>query len=362
MPQPTGHRRKLPPADLLSALLLAVASVAVLIWQVFVVGPATTYRGQPAQRPPVSSGQPGPIATYSLPVTAELGRGVVLISGEGTAGSASGTGIILSEAGLVLTNYHVVSDTRRLSVRVNGGDSYSATLVGRNVWSDVAVLRLERASGLPLAVLADDPVQVGDRVVAVGNGRGAGRLQASGGGVTDVDASVLLPSAFGGYGSDRLTGLIESTAGAIPGYSGGPTFNQFNEVVGVTSAGREEVSQLMTSYSIPIDTAMDIANDIINGRQGEQTRVGPGAWLGVTLGAENVAVIVSVLPESPASTAGLLPGSTFLSFAGAPIDTANALLKALESSDPGEVVEITWLDAGGQAREALVELGTSPTN
>jgi S1-C subfamily serine protease len=149
-------------------------------------------------------------------------------------------------------------------------------------------------------------VAVGDRVVAVGNGDGGGVLLASGGSVTELDATVMLESAFGSYGYEDADGMIRSTAGAIPGYSGGPTYNAATEVVGVTSAGQDAVAAQMSTYSIPIAKAAAIADDIAAGRQSEQTRIGPGAWLGVSLGTRNVAVLTActrtprlLRPDSP---------------------------------------------------------------
>lgn len=340
---------------LLIALVLAAPSL--------LAGQAPTLRAPSDPKPPIARTDHGPLPTYTTAVTAEMTLGIVLISGTSTAGPSSGTGIVLSESGLVLTNYHVVADTTSLQVQIAADQAtYPASLLGRNVWADVAVLQLDGAAGLQVAKLDPSGVRVGDRVIAVGNGRGEGRLVASGGSVTELAASITLPSSFGGYGTDRLGGLIQSTAGAVPGYSGGPTFDAQNQVVGVTSAGREEPSDFMTSYSIPIADATQIADDIVAGRQSERTRVGPGPWLGITLGTENVPVVTSVRPGSPAEAAGIGSGATITSYNGQPVSTANGFLKAVESSDPGESVEISWIDLSGQAREALIVLGTSPTN
>lgn len=360
--QPVRGKRPAARAGLVLVLVTALIA-AVVGWQVLGAAETATWRSEPVRRSPIVRAPVGPVQTFSTPVTAAMSAGVVLISGELDDGIASGTGIVLSSSGLVLTNYHVVSDTVDLQVHVaKDANTYRATVLGRNVWSDIAVLQLQAASGLTVATLDDDGLQVGDRVVAVGNSHGEGRLVASGGSVTQLDSSVLLPSAFGGYGADRLSGLIQSTAGAVPGYSGGPTFDHENEVVGVTSAGRDQAAEYMTSYSIPIDTAMAIANDIIGGRQNGQTRLGPGPWLGVTLGSEDVPLVMSVIPGSPAEAVGLTPGATITSYNNVQLSTANALLKVLESSGPGERVLLGWVDEAGQTHEGFITLGTSSTN
>lgn len=316
-----------------------------------------------AQEGPNSSDRTGPIPTYQAQVTPELSAGVVLITGMSDYGRSSGSGMVLTEDGLVLTNYHVVADTATLSVEIaDTGQSFDAVLLGRNVWSDVALLRLEGASGLVTVDLSQKPVQMGDEVIAVGNADGGGRLLGTGGSITSLNSTIWLESQFGGYGNDPMTGLYESTTGAVPGYSGGPTFNTDATVIGITSAGQDEVATEMVTYSIPIDKAMHIVDDILGGRESEQTRIGPGPWLGVGLGEEDVPTITGVTPGSPAEAAGLTVGSNIISFNGRAVYRANGLLKLMESADPGQQVEIIWNDESNIRREALVTLGTSPLN
>lgn len=360
-PQPAPRKQGLAaPVTVVVTLLLAVA----LVFQVLGGIGNKTMREISGPRPvPQAPVLNDPVPSHEAEVTAALSTGVVLVNGETATGTSAGSGIILTESGLVLTNYHVVADTTELVVETaDGGARYGATLLGRNAWQDVAVLQLAGASGLPIAPLGDGPVAVGDQVTAVGNANGRGRLVASTGGVTQLDAAIRLPSVFGGYGVDLLEGLIEFSAGAVPGYSGGPTFDAADRVIGVTSAGSDEVSHAMVTYSIPIGTAMQIADDIINERQSDQTRVGPGPWLGITIGGDNVPVATSILDDSPAARAGLTTGSTITSFRGVQISTASDLLKLLESSDPGETLELAWTDEAGTPREGFVTLGTSPTN
>ena len=322
-------------------------------------------RPAPADGPegPTGPSQEGPIPTYQAQVTPELSAGVVLITGMADYGRSSGSGMVLTPDGLVLTNYHVVADTQTLSVEIaDTGQSYDAVLVGRNVWSDVALLQLQAASGLTTVELSERAVKTGDEVVAIGNADGGGVLLGTGGSVTALNATIWLESAFGGYGTDPMTGLIESTMGAVPGYSGGPTFDTDGQVVGVTSAGYDEVATAMVTYSIPIDSAMHIVDDILGGNETEQTRIGPGPYLGVGLGEEDVPTITGVTPGSPAELAGLTVGSTITSFNGTQVTRANALLKLMESSEPGQQVEIIWTTEYGEVREALVTLATSPLN
>ncbi|GAA2182376.1 hypothetical protein GCM10009785_21430 [Brooklawnia cerclae] len=345
-------------------IVLALALGAAGAW--IVDGATPSNRSTPITRHPLPQVQrpaQNPTSTHQVTVTPDLSVGVVLVWGELTDSESAGSGIVLTDSGLVLTNYHVVADTFALTVEVpTTGDTYDATVVGRNMWADVALLQLAGASGLQPAAIDHDGLAVGDQVTAVGNADGGGVLVGSGGSVTSVDASVTLPSNFGMYGTDTLSGLIRSTAGAIPGYSGGPTFDSDAEVVGMTSAGRTRVSNDMTTFSIPIGSALEIVDDIVAGHETEHTRIGPAAWLGVSLGAADRPAVTYVQPGSPAEVAGLSPGSTITAFGGIAVETANALLRLVESTDPGDRVDLEWTDEAGIAQAAPVVLGTSSTN
>ncbi len=362
---PSGRPRRLTSAPgrlgLVSALAVLLVAVALVVLQ---FTPGRGYaRAAGIPRPQVPRSQTQPIPAYPTAVTPKMSDGVVLINGELDDGFSSGTGIVLSDSGLVLTNYHVVAGTTYLTAQPAGGSrNYQADLLGRNIWADVALLQLRGAGGLVTADLAADPVRIGDRVIVVGNGDGGGVLLASGGSVIDIDAAVSLESAFGGYGFDEAVGMIQSTAGAIPGYSGGPTYNDAIQVVGVTSAGQDPDDEEMITYSIPIETATAIAEDIAAGRESEQTRIGPVGWLGVDFGTRNVAVVTAVQQGSPAEMIGLTAGSTINSFDSHPINSASGFLRIAESYDPGDVVVVAWQDEQGQPRETTVTLATSPTN
>ena len=304
-----------------------------------------------------------PIPTYHTEVTAELSRGVALIFGKSPEGRSAGSGMVLTSDGLVLTNYHVGAGTHELQVEINDTkQQFAAHVVGRNLMADVALVKLENASGLVTIALSDQHVSPGDRVVAVGNAGGEGILRGTGGSVSRVNTTIWLDSAYGGYGEDPLMGVIESSAGAVPGYSGGPTFNQTAEAIGITSAGQQEESSQMVSYTIPIDHAMHVVDDILAGRESPNTRIGPRPLLGLDLGEEDVPKVHGVTRGSPADAAGIVAGATIVSFNGTPVDRAHTLLRLLDGTDPDQTVEVTWRDSSGQEHSGQVTLGTNPAN
>src|SRR5580765_1360966 len=151
--------------------------------------------------------------------------------------SAAGTGIVLSSDGTVVTNNHVIRGATTIrATDVGNGRTYSATVVGYDVAADLAVLKLNNASGLKTAKLADSSkVRVGDTVVAVGNAGGAGGTPSSATGkVTRLGSTIT--ASDGGSNSERLTGMIEHDARIQPGDSGGALADSSGRVIGINTA------------------------------------------------------------------------------------------------------------------------------
>jgi S1-C subfamily serine protease len=186
---------------------------------------------------------------------------------------AAGTGIVLTSTGEVLTNYHVITGATQITATdISTGQTYPATLVGYDAAADVAVLQLSGASGLPTAQLDTAEPAVGQTVVAVGNAEGAGGAPKwVSGAVTSDDRSVVATNDSG-KSPESLTGMLQDTAGIVPGYSGGPLVNSAGEVVGMNTSGSfTSLSKPATAaYAIPIAKALGIANEIVAG-QGSTT-------------------------------------------------------------------------------------------
>lgn len=358
-----------PPRSLASrialGLLRAVLILALVLGLAFwLFGPRTsTTPPPPTPTAPSASAPANPegeqVATREVSVTDQMRQGVVLVGGDTSRGRSSGTGVVV-QPGIVLTNYHVVKGTTTLEITYEpDGPSAPAEMLGFSPNIDLAVLQVHGADHYPAAVIADEPVEIGDEVVAVGNARGGGVLYGTAGQVLGLDTSVEVNSSFGSTDATTLSGMIQSSAGAVPGYSGGPTLNVHHEVVGITTAGSEFVTAQMQSFSIPIDRALEVRDLVLTGARSPEVQVGRGAYLGVTMPTDS-AVVESVAPGGPAEIAGVLPGESISEVSGVPVDTSREVMQELFRHNPGDVVTLTL--TGDVPRVVEVTLGLSPTN
>lgn len=356
---------------------------------------AAAYAGPGAGRAPAwpSSGTTTTTQTDATPATSEEATGVVVI--ETVLGyqdaEAAGTGIVLTSDGLVLTNDHVVAGSTEIRVAVPAtGATYTATVVGTDASSDVAVLELDDASGLATATLDDDgEPAVGDAVTAVGNAGGTGELVAADGTVTALGRTITT-AAEGAASSETLEGLIEVDADIVSGDSGGPLLDAEGEVVGIDTAASSGTSDIV-GYAIDVDDAMAIVQQVLSGEETATVTLGYPAFLGVEvaspqaasaglpggagygasygagLGASAAAssstagaLVAGVVEGAPAATAGLAAGDTITAVDGAAVTTADDLTATLAEHDPGDTVTVIWTDAAGQAHEADVTLAQGP--
>lgn len=295
----------------------------------------------------------------------EQSEGVVLIDtvlGD-NEGAGAGTGMVIDEDGLVLTNYHVVEDSSSVKVTVaSTGDTYDAEVLGYDASSDVALLDIDASDLTPVQV-DDDGVDVGDDLTAVGNGGGQGFLSAVDGDVIAEDQSITASDRYGADGED-LSGLIQTDAAAVSGYSGGPMVDDEGEVVGITTAAGSSggfarpTAQTSQSYAVPIDDALAIANQIEDGDESGSVTVGPAAYLGV--GIDDNLSVTQVEPSSAAADAGLSAGDTLLEIDGKSVASVDDLQSAIAAHEPDDTVSITWRDASGEQHQEEATLGRSP--
>jgi S1-C subfamily serine protease len=294
--------------------------------------------------------------------------------------SAAGTGIVLTSDGLVLTNNHVIDGSTAISVTVAAtGKTYTATVVGTDVKDDVALLKLQGASGLTTATPDTHGVPaVGTNVTAVGNASGGGMLMAAGGVVTQLNSSVTASSGYTVQG-ETLGGMIEFDAAVVAGDSGGALLNTQGDVVGITTAASVG-SATIVAYAIPIDSALAIANKIETGDQSGGVTLGYPAFLGVAV-ASNVgtmpglgsnglgssgsttvagAQLAHVYADTPAASAGLVAGDTITAIDGVAVTSADVLSTAISGHKPGDSVSLTWTDTSGSTQSATVKLAQGP--
>ncbi len=269
--------------------------------------------------------------------------------------AAAATGMILTPAGEVVTNHHVVEGSTSVKVTVmSTGRTYAATVVGTDAKDDVAVLRMSGASGLNTVTPDTDGVSVGDKVTAVGDANGTvSSLSAASGRVLALGQSITTRSDGTATG-ERLHGMIQISSDVIAGDSGGATYDQDGRVVGMTTAASAGGTDVV-GYAVPIATVLRVANDLEQQVPGPRYDYTRPAFLGVGL-ARTGDTVRGVFAGTPAATAGIRAGARINEIGGTPVATAAQLRKAVAARSPGDHVSVGWVDAGGSRHRATVTL------
>jgi serine protease Do len=279
----------------------------------------------------------------------------------------AGTGIIIDPGGVILTNFHVVQGADSITATALGL-LYPVDLVGYDRSHDIAVLQLRGTDGgLPTSILGDSStLAVGDPVVALGNAHGSDSpLTNEAGTVTGFGRAISAKDELTGS-AEEMTGLIEIAAPVRAGDSGGPLVNAAGQVVGVTTAA--SVNFRMgpggEGFAIPINDAMAVAGQIRSRMPTDTVHIGPPTLLGVGVSSNDQTqslpgvLLREVLHGGPAQQAGLLDGDVLLSINGAQLDSANTLTDVLDRHYPGDVVDLVWIDRGGQQRTGKATLSS----
>lgn len=265
-----------------------------------------------------------------------------------------GSGVIVSPAGYILTNNHVVEGADEIEVVLNDSRRARAKVIGTDPDSDLAVLKVE-LDRLPVIVLGNsDALQVGDHVLAIGNPFGVGQTVTSG-----------IVSALGRnqLGINTFENFIQTDAAINPGNSGGALVDVDGNLMGINTAIYSRSGGSMgIGFAIPVSTARAVMEGIV--RDGRVTR----GWIGVepndltpelaeTFGiAPGQGVIITgVLQNGPAALAGIRPGDVILEVAGQPVGNVSALLSAVAGLKPGESTPFTV-----QRKDQRLELRVTP--
>ena len=240
-----------------------------------------------------------------------------------------GTGVIFASDGLILTNAHVVEGSSRVSVRLVDGRSMEGSVVGADPVTDLAVVRVDAAEPLPVAMLGDsDQVQVGDWAIAVGNPFGLDNTVTLG-----IVSSTNRNASKLGITDKRLD-LIQTDAAINPGNSGGPLLNADGEVVGINAMVRTGPGAGL-GFSIPINRARTIADQLVSKGRASHAMVG----LMLSKDAQGVRVR-SVLPGGPAAKAGFQEGDVVNKVAGQIVQDPAQFLSRMEESGVGKPLAV----------------------
>ena len=279
--------------------------------------------------------------------------------GQNQVESGAGSGVIISSDGYILTCAHVVSGASQITVTI-GDTDYTATVVGEDDTSDVAVLKID-ATGLTPATVGDsDSLSVGDSVLAVGNPLGELGGTVTSGIVSALNRSVTIQ----GTSSTNTMSLIQMDASVSPGNSGGGLFNMNGELIGLVNAKSSSSDAEGLGFAIPINDAIQVAQDLL-----ENGYVSGRPYMGITYIAVTDAqtaaqfnvnaygvYVVDVVQGGPADKAGLKVGDRIVSIDGTEIAQKDDLGTLMQQHTAGDTLSIT-VARDGQMQTVSLTLG-----
>ena len=279
--------------------------------------------------------------------------------GQNQVESGAGSGVIISSDGYILTCAHVVDGASNITVTINDKD-YTATLVGEDTTSDIAVIKID-ANGLTPATVGDsDSLKVGQNVMAVGNPLGELGGTVTGGMISALNRSVTIQ----GTNSTNTMSLIQMDASVSPGNSGGGLFNMNGELIGIVNAKSSSSDAEGLGFAIPINDAIKVAQELM-----ENGYVTGRPYLGITyvavedaqtaaqLGVNAYGVyIVDVVKGGPAEKAGLQAGDRIVSIDGSEIAEKDDLGTLMQKHAAGDTLSFT-VARDGQMQTVSVTLG-----
>jgi S1-C subfamily serine protease len=280
-----------------------------------------------------------------------------------TALGGSGSGFVVDEVGLILTNYHVIEGGSIITVLFSNGETRTAEVLGTDSGNDLALLKADLPPGVSAVRLGDsDQIQVGETAIALGSPFGLTQT------VTQGIISALDRDWSSGNHA-LYTGLIQTDAAINPGNSGGPLVNTRGEVIGINSMIESPVSgSVGIGFAIPINTAKRLLPRLETGVQLQRAWLGiSGADLGQVSAAgqatpvEEGVLVASVAARSPAAAAGLrggqgenaTGGDIIVALNGQPVKGMAQLSKLIARHQPGDVIELTVIRSGQELKVAL---------
>jgi len=281
------------------------------------------------------------------------------------ANSAVGSGFIVDKAGFILTNFHVIDDVSRITVKLSSGEEYAAKIIGYDRETDLAVLKIETGRDLPFIKLGDsDQARIGDWVLAIGSPFGLAQTVTAG-----IVSQTKRETPY-----SQFQKFIQTDAAINRGNSGGPLVNMNGEVIGVNS----QIATLTGDYNgigfaLPSNEAANVYRQI---RENGKVRRG---YFGVALDsvkteyakvyglAEAKGAIITNISDrqSAAARAGLQAGDVILEFGGTQILSAQDLMMRIASTSPEKEISVTYLREVGsnlERKTALVKLAERPSN
>lgn len=277
----------------------------------------------------------------------------------GNSSQGQGSGIILSADGYIVTNAHVVSGAAEIDVVMSDDRTFPATVVGSDIQTDLAVIKID-ASDLPAAELGNsDQLEVGERVVAIGNPGGMQFASSLTGGYVSA-LNRVLTSGEVGYALE----CIQTDAAINPGNSGGALINEYGQVVGINSAKISATDYEGMGFAIPINDAMPIIDDIIaNGKVTGRAMLGIQAVAIDAQTAQQSGVPMGIMIKSftegnNLESSGAKVGDIITHINSIPVYTTSGSADVLKNYNPGDTVTVSLyrIDVRGRASSFNIDV------
>ncbi len=310
--------------------------------------------------------QTRPAGTVAAVASDVLPSVVSILESNGSS-AGEGSGILLDTEGHILTNNHVVAEVAnggKLTVTFHDGSSSSATIVGRDPMTDIAVIKVSNKAGLKPARLGSSAsLQVGDQVIAIGSPLGLSGTVTEG-----IVSAINRPVVTDQESDDAQAAIsaIQTDAAINPGNSGGALVDEHGAVIGVNSAiatvaqgspGGGQSGNIGVGFAIPIDQAKRIASQIIGGQTVSHGRLGTTVDGNTSRLTSLGAKLTSIAAGSAAAKAGLKAGDVVTKVNDALIQGGDGLIASIRSFAPGTQVRLTYV-RDGQTKTVTVTLGS----
>ncbi|WP_235174508.1 S1C family serine protease [Tomitella biformata] len=297
---------------------------------------------QPDETPDQPTNESVEVASAVLPA-------VVSIEVQSKDQMGSGSGVVIDGRGYIVTNNHVVSSAAnnpdtQLRVTFSDGQTVPAQIVGRDIKTDLAVLKVEGVDNMKVANLGNsDSIQVGEDVVAFGSPLGLNRTVTKG-----IVSALNRPVRLAGEDSDTnaVIDAVQTDAAINPGNSGGPLINARGEVIGINSAIRSESGgSVGLGFAIPVNTVAEVAGRLIESGEMHHPEIGVNAR---TVSNDQVtgAEIANVIADGPAQKAGIIEGDVVVRVGDRAVTSADELVVAVHALDIGQEAPVEIVRAG----------------
>jgi S1-C subfamily serine protease len=352
--------------------------LALLTGSALLLAGCTSGTTQPDRAEPRDFPSPVPAAAEGTGVVDVVQRvlpAVVNVVVDTPSGQGEGSGFVIREDGIIVTNAHVVESATSITVLTSDEEpvEYEARVIGGDIPADLAILDVDAEGMATVPMGSSGSLELGQPVVAIGYALGLeGGPSVTSGIVSSLTRQIEVqdPGCQEECGTDQTrvySDVIQTDAAINPGNSGGPLVDLAGNVVGINSAGTTTAENV--GFAIQIDSAratileaaenpdepvayMGILNPLPVSDPQVQFRFDPPVDQGV--------LIQDIVPDGPADRAGIQPGDVVIVFDGEPIESNDDLLTAIRSRGPGDLVEVVIVRTDGERDVVTVELGVNP--